>query len=63
MAVDGKYRKTDCANTETALRIIQSIPSPKADLESKISQSIISKENYLPKSEGKKLSKIRKEKF
>ena len=31
MAVDGKYRKTDCANTETALRIIQSIPSPKAE--------------------------------
>jgi hypothetical protein len=31
MAVDGKYRKTDCANTEIALRIIQSIPSAKAE--------------------------------
>ena len=30
-APDGKLRKTDCANTETTLRIIQSIPSPKAE--------------------------------
>ena len=30
-AIDGKLRKTDCANTETLLRIIQSIPSPKAE--------------------------------
>lgn len=30
-AKDGKMRKTDCANTETMLRIIQSIPSPKAE--------------------------------
>ena len=28
---DGKMRKTDCANTETMFRIIQSIPSPKAE--------------------------------
>ena len=28
---DGKKRKTDCANTEGLLRIIQSIPSPKAE--------------------------------
>jgi len=26
---DGKMRLTDCANTETMFRIIQSIPSPK----------------------------------
>lgn len=31
MSNDGKLRKTDCANTETSLRIIQSIPSPKAE--------------------------------
>jgi hypothetical protein len=31
IAIDGKLRDTDCANTETALRIIQSIPSPKAE--------------------------------
>lgn len=31
MAEDGKMRLTDCANTETLLRIIQSIPSPKAE--------------------------------
>jgi DNA-damage-inducible protein D len=30
-APDGKMRETDCANTETMLRIIQSIPSPKAE--------------------------------
>ncbi|MBS3098128.1 Bro-N domain-containing protein [Candidatus Woesearchaeota archaeon] len=30
-ASDGKYYETDCANTETAFRIIQSIPSPKAE--------------------------------
>lgn len=28
---DGKYYETDCANTETVFRIIQSIPSPKAE--------------------------------
>lgn len=30
-AADGKKYKTDCANTEGILRIIQSIPSPKAE--------------------------------
>lgn len=30
-AVDGKMRKTDAANTKGILRIIQSIPSPKAE--------------------------------
>ncbi len=30
-AVDGKMRATDVADTETLLRIIQSIPSPKAE--------------------------------
>ncbi len=28
---DGKMRETDCANTEAIFRIIQSIPSPKAE--------------------------------
>jgi hypothetical protein len=28
---DGKSYKTDCVNTEAAFRIIQSIPSPKAE--------------------------------
>jgi len=28
---DGKLRETDCANTETMLRIIQSIPSPNVE--------------------------------
>lgn len=30
-APDGKERLTDCADTETLLRIVQSIPSPKAE--------------------------------
>lgn len=31
VAADGKHRLTDCADTEGILRIIQSIPSPKAE--------------------------------
>jgi len=31
IAEDGKLRETDCANTEALFRIIQSIPSPKAE--------------------------------
>lgn len=30
-AADGKKYRTDCANTETMFRVIQSIPSPKAE--------------------------------
>ena len=30
-AEDGKLRETDCANTETLFRLVQSIPSPKAE--------------------------------
>ena len=30
-SADGKTRATDCANTETLFRIIQTIPSPKAE--------------------------------
>lgn len=30
-APDGKMRKTDCANAETLFRLIQSVPSPKAE--------------------------------
>ena len=30
-ASDGKMRETDCANVETMFRVIQSIPSPKAE--------------------------------
>ncbi|OQB51073.1 MAG: hypothetical protein BWX99_02857 [Deltaproteobacteria bacterium ADurb.Bin151] len=31
LASDGKQRETDCANTKSLFRIIQSIPSPKAE--------------------------------
>ena len=30
-ALDGRQRETDCANTEGLFRIVQSIPSPKAE--------------------------------
>src|SRR3989338_2853665 len=30
-AEDGKLRETDCVNTKNAFRIIQSVPSPKAE--------------------------------
>ena len=31
LSADGKFYETDCANTETIFRLIQSIPSPKAE--------------------------------
>jgi len=31
LAIDGKMRKTDVADTEQLFRLIQSIPSPKAE--------------------------------
>lgn len=31
VAPDGKKRETDCADTEAAFRIVQSVPSPKAE--------------------------------
>ncbi len=31
LAEDGKFRETDCADTKSIFRIIQSIPSPKAE--------------------------------
>lgn len=30
-AEDGKERLTDCASAETLLRLVQSVPSPKAE--------------------------------
>ena len=30
-AADGRLRKTDCADQETLLRLIQSIPSPRVE--------------------------------
>ncbi len=62
LASDGKMRETDCANTEEILRIIQSIPSPKAEpfkrwlakvgyarseAEKEIGDTIVNKGNYL----------------
>lgn len=63
-ASDGKKYETDCANTESIFRIIQSIPSPKAGgdiaggarkkLEKRLNRSIVSKKNFLQKPEDKK---------
>ena len=30
-STDGKYYKTDCLSTKDVLRLVQSIPSPKAE--------------------------------
>ena len=68
-APDGKMRETDCANTETIFRIIQSIPSSKAepfkrwlarvvarkDFELKSGKKVSTKRNYLSLTEQKKL--------
>jgi DNA-damage-inducible protein D len=50
VATDGKQRLTDCANTEGVLRIVMSIPSPKAEplklwLAQKGKQAIVETEN------------------
>ena len=64
-APDGKLRLTDCANTETLFRIIQTIPSPKAEpfkrwlarenLEKETGQRISTRENYLAGNANQKL--------
>ena len=60
-AADGKQRLTDAATAETLLRLVQSVPSPKAepiklwlakrtslDLESKTGKSVVTGANFLP---------------
>ena len=63
-AEDGKLRFTDCVNTKNAFRLIQSIPSKKAEpfklwlaqeLEQETGESTISKNNFLGLTEKKKL--------
>jgi prophage antirepressor-like protein len=63
-APDGKKYETDCADTEGIFRIIQSVPSPKAEpfkrwleLEKELGRSVVSKQNYLPKKTKKLLKK------
>lgn len=69
---DGKKYTTDCANTETLLRVIQSIPSPKAggkiagnariELEQQSGAKVSTKENYkgLPESSRKQIKSSKK---
>lgn len=44
IAPDGKMRLTDVADTETVLRLIQSIPSPKAE---PVDERLFCKNNFL----------------
>ena len=74
-APDGKMRETDCADVQGLLRIIQSIPSPKAEpfkqwlakkarleLEEKTGKSVVTGENFLPpKHDKKRISKSEEE--
>jgi len=59
-APDGKLRETDCVNTETMFRIVQSIPSPKAEpfkrwLEKELGRTVVSNKNFLQNKEPKKI--------
>ena len=53
-ADDGKMRLTDVADAETLLRLVQSVPSPKAEpiklwqLEAKTGKKVVTGENFLP---------------
>jgi len=63
-SADGKYYQTDCINTKNAFRLIQSIPSKKAEpfkrwlaqLGKETGEKVVSKENYLHLNEKKKKS-------
>ena len=54
---DGKARETDAADVQTLLRLIQSIPSPKADLEKRTGQKVVTGSNFLPPVQTKPLLK------
>ena len=65
LAPDGKMRETDCVDTEGIFRIVQSIPSPKAEpfkrwlakeLKKELGRPVVTKNNYLPKSKNKLLN-------
>ena len=55
LSSDGKKYVTDCANTETTFRIIESIPSPKAEPFKRWLAKVVSRQNYLPAKPPKKL--------
>ena len=71
ISLDGKNRATDCANVKGLFRIIQSIPSPKAEpfkqwlaqvgyervLEKELGRSVSNPNNYLPSQNTKELEK------
>jgi len=59
LETSGGKQKVNCANTEGVFRIIQSIPSPRAEpfkrrQEKETGSKVASKENYLAEPESKK---------
>ncbi len=48
-AADGKKYLTDVATAETLLRLVQSVPSPKA----KTGKKVVTCQNYLPPGNAK----------
>ena len=66
-AIDGKMRTTDVADTEQLLRLIQSIPSPKAEpfklWLAKVTTTEISKGNQQKENRKIKNNKDRKDNF
>ena len=54
LSADGKMRITDVADTETLLRLVQSIPSPKAESFKLWLAKVVTAGNYLPPDHGKK---------
>ena len=56
-ADDGKMRKTDVADIKTVFRIIQSIPSKKAEPVKQWLAKVITDNNFLPTKQTKKLEK------
>jgi len=57
-AKDGKLRETDAADTKSLLRIIQSIPSPKAEPFKRWLAKVV-KNNYKGLTESKKRKQLK----
>jgi len=54
-STDGKNYKTDCVNTKATFRLIQSIPSKKAE---PFKRSVVSKDNFLGFKQPRQLDDI-----
>ena len=56
-AADGRNYLTDVATAETLLRLVQSVPSPKAEPIKLWLAKVVSGESYLPPSKRKGIEK------